>query len=360
MESVNLQIKIEEQLAKNLPFVIYRKPEATIIQCRVQNDNKTYTVREFDESGFVFAPFDDKKDTFYIPEAISDYFEIQSLKATLKHKVNQDDYLLAIDEKARNNHVNLVSNGINYIKKSTVDKIVLSRRETISNKENIIHLFQKLEERYKTAFVYCWYHPNTGVWLGATPETLIKVEEENFKTMALAGTQLDKGILLDEVLWGAKEKIEQEVVTEAIVEGLKEFVEKLEVSHPKTHKAGTLLHIKTDIKGSFKNKSKEFKAIINTLHPTPAVCGYPKAKAKAFILNEEGYDRAFYTGFLGEINIDKNTKNTSELFVNLRCMQYNTSKLHVYVGGGITKDSDPLAEWEETVRKTATMKSILE
>jgi len=95
------------------------------------------------------------------------------------------------------------------------------------------------------------------------------------------------------------------------------------------------------------------------LHPTPAVCGLPKNEAKSFILENENYDRKYYTGFLGELNSDVNGINTSSLYVNLRCMEIAKDEAIIYVGGGITKDSIPEKEWEETVRKTATMKKVL-
>ena len=95
-------------------------------------------------------------------------------------------------------------------------------------------------------------------------------------------------------------------------------------------------------------------------HPTPAVCGLPAKKAKNFILENENYNREFYSGFLGEINIPKSTKNKkSHLFVNLRCMSLENNIARIYVGGGITKDSIPEKEWEETVSKSFTMKSVL-
>ncbi len=118
------------------------------------------------------------------------------------------------------------------------------------------------------------------------------------------------------------------------------------------------------------------KEIISALHPTPAVCGLPKEKAKKFILSEENYDREFYTGFLGELNLQKNVqrsrtrrnvenlayravKKETGLYVNLRCMKIEDGKAVLFVGGGITKDSVPEDEWEETVNKAQTMKKVL-
>ena len=91
------------------------------------------------------------------------------------------------------------------------------------------------------------------------------------------------------------------------------------------------------------------------LHPTPAVCGLPKEEAKQFILDNELYNRDFYTGFLGELNL----KGQTNLYVNLRCMQLKDNRISIYVGGGITADSNAENEWEETVIKAKVMKNAL-
>jgi isochorismate synthase len=73
--------------------------------------------------------------------------------------------------------------------------------------------------------------------------------------------------------------------------------------------------------------------VISVLHPTPAVCGLPKQEAKDFILENEGYDRKYYTGFLGELNKEAFNKETlkSDLYVNLRCMKIKDNQAHLYV-----------------------------
>ena len=110
------------------------------------------------------------------------------------------------------------------------------------------------------------------------------------------------------------------------------------------------------------NKKSNLKEVVSVLHPTPAVCGFPMQKAKKFIFENEGYDRSYYTGFLGELNIkgDYINKPKSDLFVNLRCMQVVKNMAHIYVGCGITKDSIPEKEFLETVNKSMTMKIILD
>ena len=70
--------------------------------------------------------------------------------------------------------------------------------------------FKKMLQLYPTAFVYCFFHPKIGIWLGATPEQLIKADDIEIKTMALAGTQ--KKYDSDTIIWYDKEKQEQLIV----------------------------------------------------------------------------------------------------------------------------------------------------
>ena len=192
------------------------------------------------------------------------------------------------------------------------------------------------------------------MWMGATPEQLLKIENLVFKTVALAGTQkFQENATL---VWQEKEKKEQQFVTDFIITSLNSEVVSLNQTEAYTFQAGNLVHLKTDIEGSFK-ADFDLKKVIGVLHPTPAVCGLPKEDSKAFIVEEEGYDRKFYAGFLGEIN--SNQQGDVDLFVNLRCMEVQENQVHLYIGCGITKDSDPEKEYFETANKAMTMKQIL-
>jgi isochorismate synthase len=81
----------------------------------------------------------------------------------------------------------------------------------------------------------------------------------------------------------------------------------------------------------------------------------PKMEALAFIQQHEGYDREFYSGYLGPVNLEGET----HLFVNLRCMKIQNNSATLYAGGGITEDSEPEKEWQETEMKCQTMLSVL-
>ncbi|MBC7426107.1 MAG: chorismate-binding protein, partial [Bacteroidia bacterium] len=95
--------------------------------------------------------------------------------------------------------------------------------------------------------------------------------------------------------------------------------------------------------------------ITNMLHPTPAVCGYPFNEALDFIKENEGYNREFYSGYLGPVY----NNGDRQLFVNLRCMRIYEEDMVLFAGGGINKGSDPEKEWTETENKMKTLLNCL-
>lgn len=369
---------LKEQTERKFPFVAYREPSGRggVTKAFLQTYLEVYKTTNFSESGFVFAPFDTRQEAIFIPKEKSEFIETIftekegfELSPVIDYSNSQ-----AIAEKER--HINIVQKAIDAINAGKFRKVVLSRKEVLqTGPQDAIELFQRLLKKYPDAFVYLFHHPLVGTWLGATPETLLEVERNKFRTMALAGTQKYDGS--EDVEWGEKEKEEQQMVTNSILENLQGHCINIQKSEPQTSRAGNLLHLKTDISGEIIPDDESLKTLITALHPTPAVCGLPKEPAKNFLLEIENYDREFYTGFLGEINMKQEVKRSSNrrnqenqayasvvksssLYVNLRCMKVNKDTTEVFVGGGITKESIPSAEWEETLNKGGTMKAVLD
>ncbi|WP_243739421.1 isochorismate synthase [Flavicella sediminum] len=343
---LSLFAKLTEAHTNKLPFVAFRKPNSINVEAFFQKDTLLHKVETFKEEGFVFAPFDANK-TAYVLQVDT------AISATYDFTIITDHSSTNESLAAEKAHIELVKDTISFLKENDISKIVVARPKEVSLNSNFIAVFQQLLTKYPTAYVYVWYHPKIGLWLGATPETLVEIKQGNFKTMSLAGTQKFEGSV--DVQWGEKELEEQQMVTDYVLSNLKEVTNSLAHSTVKTVKAGSLLHLKTDITGELK-KEFSLEKLIKTLHPTPAVCGFPKELAKDFILKNEGFDRSYYTGYLGAFN----RNNCSSLFVNLRCMEVvNTQTVRLYVGGGITAKSDPRNEWLETVAKTRTIESSL-
>ena len=343
--------KISQLLNGETPFVMYRKPNENKVCSYIQNSNKLFELDFYNKEGFVFCPFDNSEKGYIIPYENSSQYSTDFEDGDSDYSNSEFKILSSSIEKE--DYENLIRNTVDYIDETEIEKIVISRKENVEVANmDVLKAFKNMLKKYKNAFVYCWFHPETGLWMGASPERLIQIDSGVFKTMSLASTQNFEGSI--DVNWGIKELEEQKIVTDYILENLRPILTEIETNGPYTVKAGSLLHLKTDISSKIISKNTVTQ-LIKKLHPTPAVCGMPKEKAKSFIIENECYNRKYYTGFLGELNMGSSTN----LYVNLRCMEVASNFVSVYIGGGITSSSIPSEEWNETVFKANVMKTVL-
>jgi len=227
-------------------------------------------------------------------------------------------------------------------------KIVLSRTKwTEKEIKNPNQIFDKLTKKYPSAFTYLISDPLFGCWIGATPETLLRGTNTHCKTMALAGSRN----INNSFEWTKKEITEQKIVARYIEDILTEKKITHTQSEVENALAGNIEHLKTTF--NIENVTDLF-SLATALHPTPAVSGLPKEEAINFIEENEDYNRNLYTGIIGLID----QKNT-HLFVNLRCAQLFSNGILNYVGGGLTKDSVPEKEWDETEFKSLTLLNVV-
>lgn len=342
--------KISQQYENHLPFVVFSPSNNENVKCFCQRNNVLHRDNGLTKNGFVLAPFDDRLESYLIPQNESDSF-ITPFEIS---EIEQKRVEISENERSKMTYKKFINSTIETIQNENAKKIVVSRKKEFPlSKFSIAILIERLFSAYPTAFRYIWFHPETGIWCGATPETLVDIKENEFKTMALAGTQ---PYAFGEITWRKKELEEQLFVTEAILDNLKDIVKDFEVSKVRSHRAGSLLHLCTHISGKLEKGRGSLSKIAQALHPTPAVCGTPRNFARDFIIKNEGYPREFYTGFMGPIE-DHGASAT--LMVNLRCMKIENGKASVFVGGGITADSVPEEEWKETQNKMQTMLQVL-
>ena len=356
IDLIELESKLKHQIKSEKPFVLYSLQGSSEVNMLLQKDSKQYEIVDFSESGFAFVSFDRKQQLLIL----SSNSEESSFEIDANYFSNDarsfDDIA---DASAKANFEHIVAKAITEIESGEFAKVVLSRKgiQNIDGSK-FFEIYLRVLKTYPNAYCYCFYHPESGIWIGATPEKLLKVSGNSFTTMALAGTQKIENSA-DQLIWQTKEQEEQAFVTDFIVDGIKGSVKDLKISTPYTAQAGTIAHIKTDISGILK-KVGDIEYLVKVLHPTPAVCGMPKDKATCFINNNEDYSREFYSGFLGELNMpNKKGELETDLYVNLRCMKVEQEQAQIFVGCGITKDSNPEKEYYETVNKSQTMKKIL-
>ncbi len=354
-------------LKGDLPMALYRLPgnnEILLLISESASEKLSLSGLKHIEKGFVLHPFKESeknpiwflkadiilssKDTI-VPDNIIDI--VNGLK------INKDtDVLVSVKEDIEKaDYLSKVEYLVHRINKGDLSKVVFSRTKTIApfKKKELRDLFFKMEEKHSDAFVFLVNLPGVFSWCGASPELLLKSHANRLETVALAGTQKFEGGNIEGVEWDRKEIEEQNFVCDHIEEEIRNIGFNYKKSVPLTVKAGGVLHIKT--KYSIEGEKENFWDLVDVLHPTPAVCGTPRNKALHIIEEAEKHDRSYYTGFLGPVDI----QSERNLFVNLRCAKFYNSNLCLYVGGGITGQSIPEKEWEETELKADTLIKLL-
>ncbi|WP_308006768.1 chorismate-binding protein [uncultured Chryseobacterium sp.] len=236
------------------------------------------------------------------------------------------------------------------IKEYQLPKLVYSRRKIFTDFEeiNLKESFNHLCQSYPNAFRYIFIDDEHS-WMGAFSEVLGKFSKKTheFETMSLAGT------LPVSENWSEKEIEEQKPVTSYIRNILNQYSENVTESETYDHISGNIKHLRTDFKA--KIKPENLDQIIQELHPTPAVCGIPKDFCKEEIQKIEKFPRELYAGY---IKIE--TEDKVQYFVNLRCSKLYKNAVHLFVGGGITAQSNTEKEWTETELKSeAVLKNLM-
>lgn len=356
--SLNINKLIEYCLQNNVEFVSYRLPgtsvPVTMIASHTESNTNIDTIINENSTGFVMAPFNDSSLPIVklIPDLIVEgsIFNSNILK-TIPINKNEINYLgFPAKESSKTEYLKTFNKVKNQIDSGMVDKLVLSdtlEMDRISFSHAAV-LYQRLLHLYPDAFIYLMSNKHTGTWIGATPETLVSSNGKNFYTMALASTQsYDEN---QRITWSQKDIKEHEYVRSFIRDRLKrQNLKKLEEGETENARAGKMVHLKTVFRGILTSVSP--LEIARKLHPTPAVCGTPTEKARELILKTERHNREYYSGFLGPVFY----KQTSDIFVNLRCAKLDVNRTILFAGGGIVKESSPEKEWEEIQLKYNTL-----
>lgn len=241
------------------------------------------------------------------------------------------------------------------LREKRFQKLVLSRAVThpLSEDFSPLEAFIRACNSYPRMMIYLCHTPVSGTWMGSTPEILLSGHGREWHTVALAGTlEIENGVLPAE--WDSKNKEEQEYVANYIRHIVSKFGDEMMEKGPYTARAGQIVHLKTDFRFQMKDTDRPGN-LLQELHPTPAVCGLPKEEAFRFIPDHEGYDRGYYSGFIGWLDPEGHT----DLYVNLRCMEIVSGGATLYAGGGILALSEMESEWKETGEKMKTMSLII-
>ena len=380
-----LAFLLEKAQTEATPVALWRLPDAEsthLILSQSTRQLEPGALLEELDPGFLMAPFDKNESRFYLsadqfftfeegllkvdgpPEQTSAHWLSERLPAHLEARSFRPNHepIYAPSDQQKQSFIDVIHACVDNIGRRTFEKIVPSRTRTVSlsGSFDVIESFQKLCRSYPGALISYVSIPGVGNWLGASPEVLVCVQDKSvFKTVALAGTlPYQSGVDLRSVAWTQKEIEEQALVERYVISCFKKIrLREYEEHGPKTVVAGNLIHLKSEFTVDIKatNFPQIGSVMLDLLHPTSAVCGMPLENSLAFLKKHECYDRGFYAGYLGPVNV----QNNIGLFVNLRCMQLSGDNGILYAGAGVTVDSIPEKEWEETEIKFDTLLNVI-
>lgn len=349
-------------------FALYRNPYASEYTYVRQTGDEPLALHSYEElagrSGFVFTPFRISAECPLLlisPDIVE--------RRRVDTEVDFDESLFHERDTAgeRNRYGKVFARFHEKLGNGDFSKIVLSRcsEEESAEPLDCKKLFMRACVLYPRMFIALVSMPQCGTWLMATPEILLESHGSEWHTMSLAGTMaIDEGFDTDAQLaarkrngdireWSGKNIREQRYVSSYVKECLQRFTSVVNEFGPYSVRAGFVKHLRSDF--YFNMQDGYIGKLIGSLHPTPAVCGMPKADTYGFICGNEAYERKYYSGFTGPLCFDGST----HLYVILRCMQIDGCKYRLYAGGGLLADSIECEEWLETEAKMETMRKCL-
>ena len=249
------------------------------------------------------------------------------------------------------------------IKKGFIDKLVLARSiETRSNQDiQADCLLQELSGHFKENYIF-FFQNGIHSFLSFSPEKLFKVKNDIVTAEAIAGSSCERPfderiqtLVKKHPLMDLKNITEQEIVEKEIMAHMKKISSEFHLEQrKKVLDLGYIRHIKSTFNAVMK-KFYDFAELLDLFHPTSAVCGSPKGKAKKLIAKLEQFQRGLYAapcGFFSALE--------AEFLVGIRSILIRGRTVYFFSGAGILSDSLPDLEWEELNTKLSPFKSFFQ
>jgi menaquinone-specific isochorismate synthase len=274
------------------------------------------------------------------------------VKAFIQSKLSADDYSSWNDTSLK---------ALTALKSGDIQKLVLSRAYSFNfiNQLNWDSLLQKLYERFPDCYLF-FIKKNSAIFFGSSPEMFLKVSNQSAEVESVAGSaargkKSESDYELEKFL-KTSEKNHQEhlFVSDFITSILIKYSNNVRVIEEKQiRKLDNIQHLITRISAELNSKEKIFE-LIDSLFPTPAVCGVPKEKALNSIRKFEAHDRGLYSGLVGLFDLESNC----ELAVSIRSALVKDNQVTAFAGAGLVKNFDPQEEFQETNLKLNTILSL--
>ena len=248
-----------------------------------------------------------------------------------------------------------ISAAIKLINDGCIEKLVLGSKLIfqLKKKLNIIQILNKLRLSQTNACRYLWKRNKENMIFGASPEKLFSFKEKVLQLEAIAGTE-KIGFDMETLLRSDKNLREHNFVINYLIENLKFLnIRNYKKGEIKVKEFGNIAHLCTLISAEV-NKICPF-VLLEKLHPSPAVCGFPKEKALDYLDSLENFDRGNYASPFGWVDVEGN----ADFRVALRGARILNGEIEFIAGSGLVKGSICEKEIDEIKLKLASLANLI-
>lgn len=347
-QSLNLNANDEEKFNdvdlmlfdKVIAFDNYRQKIILIVNIKVENLEVNYRKAEIELKAMADLIINGKK----------------AEERTLKIKSDYRSYF------SKEQYCNMVVKAKEYIKEGDIFQVVLSNKIEAEIEGSILDAYRVLRSTNPSPYMFYFYSNDIEI-SGASPETLVKLENNKLYTFPLAGTrkrgkdeeedlELEKELLADE-----KELAEHNMLVDL---GRNDIGKISEINSVKVDKYMSIekfshvMHIGSTVSGTLRSDKDALDAIDSIL-PAGTLSGAPKLRACEIINELEGNKRGIYGGAIGYIDFTGNL----DMCISIRLAFAKNGKVFVRSGAGIVADSVPENEYEECINKSKAVINAL-
>ncbi|WP_306331498.1 isochorismate synthase [Vibrio injensis] len=345
-----LGVGIEQQLDQAIPFseLAVRANQMLEQVKKSENDNPVL---------FAIVPFDEKTPTkFFIPEKL---YVSSSARERKNDKVGANKATV-ISPPTGNDYKQGVSTLLNLFNTTDLSKVVLSRSVRIATDQIIDQtaLLRNLLAINSLGYTFAVDIGRETKLMGASPELLLAKKGGHVVSNPLAGSrpksinESDNQISHTSLLDTQKDLNEHSFVVEEVEKVLSGYCRNLFTPMvPSVIETETMLHLSTRLEGQAIDPEINSLQIAAELHPTPAVCGFPRHSAYQAIKQIEKFERGYFSGMIGWCD----ARGNGEWVVTIRCAEVSQREMCIFAGAGIVHESSPQSELEETGAKMSTI-----
>ncbi|AFZ59775.1 isochorismate synthase [Anabaena cylindrica FACHB-243] len=255
-----------------------------------------------------------------------------------------------------------VLSALEKIKSNHLIKIVLADALDVKSYRpfNLFKSLNNLRQLHPNCYVFSTSNGKGQNFIGASPERLISIQNQQLITDALAGsaprgkTPREDAENANRLINSTKEKHEHKLVLDFITQRLSQLGLFPQILSPRLRQLSNIQHLWTPISAVVPANVHPLK-IVGQLHPTPAVAGAARDVACAEIRNYESFERGLYAAPLGWVDSSGNC----EFIVGIRSALIDGDRARLYAGAGIVAGSDPDKEFAEVQLKLQALLKAL-